>query len=88
MNPISSEASAKQLHITPGRGATQLRHLAVGGPYRRQGAAQALLARYLEHTGFARSLVWVRTDNGPARRFYTKNGYAPDGWASAVLYRA
>ena len=80
--------AAGVLHITTGRGSTQLRHLAVGEPYRRQGAAQSLLARYLEHTGFAKSLVWVRTDNEPARRFYTKNGYTPDGWTSVVLYRA
>lgn len=75
------------LHITPGRGATQLRHLAVGEEYRRQGGAQSLLERYLEHTGFAKSLVWVRGDNEPARRFYTKNGYEPDGWGSVVLLR-
>lgn len=79
--------AAGLLHIAPGRGSTQLRHLAVGETHRRQGGAQSLLARYLEHTGFAKSLVWVRTDNEPGRRFYTKNGYAPDGWASAVLYR-
>lgn len=79
--------AAGVLHIAPGRGSTQLRHLAVGEPYRRQGGAQALLARYLEHTGFAKSLVWVRTDNEPGRRFYTKNGYQPDGWTSTVLYR-
>lgn len=75
------------LHIAPGRNSTQLRHLAVGEAYRRRGAAQILLARYLEHTGFAKSLVWVRTDNQPARRFYAKNGYVPDGWGSTVLYR-
>lgn len=79
--------AAGLLHIAPGRGSTQLRHLAVGRPYRRQGGAQSLLERYLEHTGFAKSLVWVRTDNDPGRRFYTKNGYKPDGWSSTVLYR-
>lgn len=79
--------AAGLLHIAAGRGSTQLRHLAVGQPYRRQGGAQALLARYLEHTGFAKSLVWVRADNEPGRRFYTKNGYRPDGWGSTVLYR-
>lgn len=79
--------TAGLLHITPGRGSTQLRHLAVGKPFRRQGGAQALLARYLERTGFVRSLVWVRTDNEPGRRFYVKNGYAPDGWSSTVLCR-
>lgn len=75
------------LHITPGRGSTQLRHLAVGEGYRRQGVAQSLLECYLERTGFAKSLVWVRGDNEPARRFYTKNGYEPDGWGSVVLLR-
>ena len=79
--------AAGVLHIAPGRGSTQLRHLAVDEAYRRQGGAQALLARYLEHTGFAKSLVWVRTDNEPGRRFYAKNGYQPDGWTSTVLYR-
>jgi len=75
------------LHIAPGRGSTQLRHLTVGEEHRRRGMAQALLARYLEHTGHAKSLVWVRTDNEPGRRFYAKNGYAPDGWTSVVLCR-
>ncbi len=75
------------LHIAPGRGSTQLRHLAVGEEHRRRGMAQALLSRYLEHTGHAKSLVWVRTDNDPGRRFYAKNGYAPDGWTSVVLCR-
>lgn len=81
------DKAAGVLHIAPGRGSTELRHLAVREAYRRQGAAQSLLSRYLEHTGFAKSLVWVRTDNQPARRFYAKNGYAPDGWTSTVLYR-
>lgn len=80
-------ALAGVLHIAPGRGATQLRHLAVGEAFRRQGGAQGLLACYLEHTGFAKSQVWVRTDNAPARHFYTKNGYAADGWTSVVLAR-
>lgn len=75
------------LHITPGRGATQLRHLAVDRRYRRLGGAKEMLACYLERTGFAKSLVWVRTDNEPGRSFYIKNGYVPDGWGSAVLYR-
>lgn len=75
------------LHIAPGRGSTQLRHLAVGRDFRRRGFAQSLLGRYLEHTGFAKSLVWVRTDNRPGQQFYVKNGYAPDGWGSAVLCR-
>lgn len=75
------------LHITPGRPATQLRHLAVDKAYRRQGGAQGLLACYLEHTNFAKSQVWVRTDNRPARQFYETNGYTADGWRSTVLYR-
>ncbi len=79
--------TAGLLHITPGRGASQLRHLAVRKKYRRQGGAQRMLACYLEHTGYARSQVWVRTDNEAGQRFYRKNGYAPDGWTSTVLYR-
>ena len=79
--------AAGLLHIAAGRGSTQLRHLAVGEGCRRQGGAQSLLARYLEHTGFVKSLVWVRSDNEPGWRFYTKNGYEPDGWASVVLCR-
>lgn len=82
-----SEGVAGVLHIAPGRGSTQLRHLAVDESCRRQGGAQAMLACYLERTGFAKSLVWVRVDNQPGRSFYLKNGYAPDGWGSAVLYR-
>ena len=75
------------LHIAPGRGSTQLRHLAVAESYRRMGGAQGMLACYLERTGFAKSLVWVRTDNEVGQGFYRKNGYAPDGWGSWVLYR-
>lgn len=82
------EQAVGLLHIAPGRGSTQLRHLAVEERFRRQGGAQSLLKRYLEHTGFVKSLVWVRADNEPGRRFYTKNGYAPDGWTSTVLYHS
>lgn len=74
------------LHICPERQGTQLRHLAVAEPFRGQGAAQSLLAAYLERAE-GRSQVWVREDNGPACRFYEKNGYRPDAWTSAVLRR-
>ena len=79
--------AAGLLRLGTGRGSTQLRHLAVGAAFRCRGGAQSLLARYLEHTGFAKSLVWVNGDNEPARRFYAKNGYRPDGWTSLVLSR-
>lgn len=79
-------AAAGLLHIQPERQGTQLRHLAVAEPFRGQGAAQSLLAAYLERTE-GRSQVWVREDNHPACRFYEKNGYRPDEWTSAVLRR-
>lgn len=75
------------LHIAPGRGSTELRHLAVRSDLRRKGAARSLLAAYLDHTEHRKSLVWVRKDNAPAEAFYRGSGYAPDGWTSAVLCR-
>lgn len=79
-------AAAGLLHIQQEKRGTQLRHLAVAGAYRRRGAAQSLLSAYLGRTE-GRSLVWVRCGNGPAVRFYEKNGYQPDGWTSEVLIR-
>ena len=74
------------LHISPAAGGTQLRHLAVLPESRRQGEAQGLFALYMEREGGRPSRCWVREDNLPARRFYEKNGYTPEEWAS-VVYR-
>ena len=74
------------LHISPAAGGTQLRHLAVLPESRRQGEAQGLFALYMEREGGRPSRCWVREDNLPARRFYEKNGYAPEEWTS-VVYR-
>ncbi len=75
------------LHIGREGAGTQLRHIAVAENFRRQGGAQNLLAAYLQHTQHARSVVWVRPDNEAGRQLYLNNGYQPDGWRSAVLYR-
>ena len=40
---------------------------------------------YMERTGGARSVVWVRQGNAAAEAFYRNNQYAPDGWTSTVL---
>lgn len=76
--------AAGLLHMRQERQGTQLRHLAVTGPFRKRGAARSLLAAYLERTQ-GPSRVWVREDNAEACRFYEKNGYRPDGWTSTVL---
>lgn len=73
------------LHWEEAPGGTELRHLAVAPEFRRQGAAQALFAAYLERTAGRASRVWVQRDNLPALRFYEKNGYVPDSWTSRVL---
>ena len=76
---------AALLHFSPGRGGSELRHLATRADWRRRGAAQALLPLYMERTGGARSVVWVRQGNAAAEAFYRNNQYAPDGWTSTVL---
>lgn len=81
----AQDGVAGLLHIGAAKGGSELRHLAVSKAYRRRGAAQALMPLYMEKTGFARSLVWVRQGNAPAEAFYRKNGYEPDGCTSVVL---
>ncbi len=72
------------LHFNPGRTSTEMRHLAVRPECRHCGAAQSMVAVYLERTGLLRSQLWVREGN-TAQVLYDKNHYAPDGWRSAVL---
>ena len=36
-------------------------------------------------TGGQKSLVWARTGNEAAERFYETHDYRPDGWNSVVL---
>lgn len=74
------------LHFSTGRTGTEIRHLAVREDCRGKGAAQNLMTTFLEKTGNAKSIVWVRTGNIPAENFYAKNNYVPDGWISTVLY--
>ena len=52
---------------------------------RRQGIANALFDAYLAATGGQKSLVWARTGNEAAERFYETHDYRPDGWNSVVL---
>ena len=73
------------LHFAPGRAATELRHLAVRADCRRQGVADALLAAYLTATNGQKSVVWARSGNTAAERFYETHDYQPDGWESIVL---
>ena len=73
------------LHFAPGRAASELRHLAVRADCRRQGIANALFDAYLAATGGQKSLVWARTGNEAAERFYESHEYRPDGWNSIVL---
>jgi GNAT superfamily N-acetyltransferase len=72
------------LHMTRRPYGTELRHLAVAASRRRQGAAQSLFYAYQSGTGNGTSRVWVRKDNSPALKFYSKNGYEADGWTSRV----
>ena len=73
------------LHFAPGRAASELRHLAVRADCRRQGIANALFDAYLAAVGGQKSLVWARTGNEAAERFYESHDYRPDGWNSVVL---
>lgn len=73
------------LHFAPGRAASELRHLAVRADCRRQGIANALFDAYMSVTGGQKSLVWARTGNEAAERFYETHDYQPDGWNSVVL---
>ena len=73
------------LHFAPGRTASELRHLAVREDCRRQGIAAALFDAYMAATGGQKSLVWARTGNEAAERFYETHDYRPDGWSSIVL---
>ena len=73
------------LHFAPGRAASELRHLAVREDCRRQGVANALFDAYMAATGGQKSLVWARTGNEAAERFYESHEYRPDGWESIVL---
>ena len=73
------------LHFTPGRAASELRHLAVRADCRRQGIANALFDAYMSVTGGQKSLVWARIGNEAAERFYETHDYRPDGWNSVVL---
>ena len=73
------------LHFAPGRAASELRHLAVRADCRRQGIANALFDAYMSVTGGQKSLVWARTGNEAAERFYETHDYRPDGWNSVVL---
>lgn len=46
------------------------------------GAGRALMGRVLtalETDGYRRVVLWVLADNGRARRFYERAGFAPDG---------
>lgn len=73
------------LHFRVEKGASELRHLAVAETMRRRGVAGQLFSRYIRAIPDRKGLVWVRSDNAPALAFYTKCGYRPDGWTSAVL---
>lgn len=79
------EGIAALLHFGAVKTGSELRHLATRADCRRRGAAQALVPLYMERTGGARSVVWVRQGNAAAEAFYRKNQYAPDGWTSTVL---
>ena len=75
------------LHVSPAAGGTQLRHLGVQKELRRHGVAQALFHAYMEKYGRQPSRCWVREDNAPACRFYEKNGYTAEEWASVVCLK-
>ena len=72
------------LHFSEKSGSTELRHLAVRPECRRHGLAGSMVRFYINASGLARSLVWVRRDNTNALNFYSSCGYSPDGWTSRV----
>lgn len=67
---------------------SEIRHLAVAADHRGQGLAKALVADYLALEGGKLCRVWTGADNLAARHVYERFGYAEDGWASIVLFRA
>lgn len=73
------------LHVAPGFGASEIRHLAVRADRRGQGLGGLLIDSCLAATGGQKSQVWARTGNIPAERLYESHNYRPDGWQSVVL---
>jgi GNAT superfamily N-acetyltransferase len=63
-------------------GAGEVYAIYVLPPAQGTGAGGALLSTAvdaLHGAGFGPLLLWVLTDNAPARRFYERRGWAPDG---------
>ena len=75
---------AAVLHVRPGKGAWELRHLAVDGPYRGQGLARSLTEELTERFGDRKLRVWVREDLPSARHIYEQYGFVPDGYTAVV----
>ena len=73
------------LHYAPGRAQCEIRHLAVRADCRGHGYAGRLLAMLEAKTGGQKCAVWARVGNAPAKHFYEKNQFQPDGWQSVVL---
>ena len=73
------------LHFTAGRGAAELRHLAVRADARGRGLGRQLVGGFLARTAGLRRQVWARAGNAAAEHLYETNGFRPDGWRSAVL---
>ena len=77
-------ACVAALHVEPGRGFTQLRHLAVLPAARGQGLAAQLVQEFTARFGTQTCRVWVAEGNDAARHLYEKNGFSSDGTSSFV----
>ena len=72
------------LHVKAGKGAWELRHLAVKESARGNGVAQSLVKELIDRFGDRNIRLWVREDAPAARHIYEKFGFMPDGFTSTV----
>ena len=63
------------LHFSLANGVCTLEHLAVWPIYRRNGAANALMAAWIGQTEAVKRRLWVIDDNLPARALYAQWGF-------------
>ncbi|HEY9440849.1 MAG TPA: GNAT family N-acetyltransferase [Streptomyces sp.] len=67
------DAELYAIYVLPGRTGT-----GVGRALMAEGTARAGAAGHLSHQSAA-MVLWVLTENAPARRFYERAGFRPDG---------
>lgn len=82
-----------QRHLTPGDAAqppaAELYTMYVDGDKLGRGIGRRLMAAAEERMramGFIRGVLWMLADNAPARAFYERMGWRPDGETRSVRY--